>query len=75
MLDGKAGCLVFAVCASAERDETNAINKISVVLFIARLRGFDSGPAIRWLMGEFLQYERDDCFQNYWSGTLDSSLL
>src|ERR1043165_1267039 len=39
MSEGNAGCLVFAVCASAERDETNAINKISVVLFIARPRG------------------------------------
>jgi hypothetical protein len=34
MSEGKAGRLVFAVCAVAEKQETNVINKSVAVLFI-----------------------------------------
>src|SRR6185295_18230858 len=60
MSDGNAGRLVFAVCAVAEKHETNVINKRDAVLFIALPRGFNSGPAIRWLLGRFLRWGRAD---------------
>ena len=65
MSEGKAGRLGFAVCAVAEKHETNMTSKRDAVLFIACPRDSDFGPAkrlgeifIRWLVGKFLQRGR-----------------
>ena len=45
MSEGKEGRVAFAVCAIAEEDATNVINKRDAVLFIACPRDSDFCPA------------------------------